>query len=121
MKSPLGFVVGILLVVCTVHAQDRVYTPNDSGVVLPAVTKQVKAEYTREAMQNRIEGTVTLSTVVKADGTVGDVTVTESLDSVYGLDKEAVKAMKQYEFKPGTKDGKPVAVRVAVQMKFSLQ
>ncbi len=56
-----------------------------------------------------------------ADGKVGDVTVAESLDSIYGLDKNAVAAMKQWEFKPGMKDGKPVAVRIHVQMAFTLK
>ncbi len=56
-----------------------------------------------------------------ADGAVGDVRVTESLDTVYGLDANAVKAMKQWEFKPGMKDGKPVAVRVQVVMNFALK
>ena len=85
------------------------------------MTKQVRAQYTQEAMQNRIEGTVGLSVVVLANGTVGEVNVIESLDSIYGLDAEAVKAMKQWEFKPGTKDGKSVAVRVAVKIKFTLR
>jgi TonB family protein len=97
-----------------------VYEPGD-GVSLPQVTRQVKAEYTSEAMQNRIEGKVGLDVVVQSDGTVGDVKVTESLDTVYGLDKNAVAAMKQWEFKPGTKDGKAVAVRVKVMINFTLK
>jgi TonB family protein len=62
-----------------------------------------------------------LAAVVLDDGKVGDVSVSQSLDSVHGLDEEAVKAMKQWEFKPGTKDGKPVAVRIHVQMRFALR
>jgi TonB family protein len=42
-------------------------------------------------------------------------------DSVYGLDANAIKAMKQWQFEPGAKDGKPVAVRVAVEMTFTLK
>ena len=97
-----------------------IYTPGD-GVSLPQPTKQVKAEYTSEAMQNRIEGKVGLDVVVLGDGAVGDVKVTESLDTVYGLDKNAVAAMKQWVFKPGMKDGKAVADRVHVMMNFSLK
>ena len=99
---------------------DTVYKPGN-GVSLPQVTKQVGPHYTSEAMAQRIEGAVVLDVVVKADGAVGDVNVTQSLDAVYGLDAEAVKAMKQWEFKPGTKDGKPVAVRVEVKMTFALK
>jgi TonB family protein len=104
------------------YAQDSpaVYTPGD-GVSLPQPTRQVKAEYTAEAMQNRIEGKVGLDTVVLADGSVGEVKVTESLDATYGLDANAVKALKQWEFKPGMKDGKAVAVRVHVMINFTLK
>ena len=62
-----------------------------------------------------------MQAVVLIDGTVGDVTVTKSLDSVNGLDEQAVTAPKQWVFKPGTKDGKPVAVRIYVQSRFTLK
>jgi protein TonB len=109
------------LAVASAHAQqETVYTPGN-GVSLPTVTRQIQPQYTPEAMANRIEGSVGLSTVVLADGKVGDVKVTRSLDSVHGLDEAAVKAMKQWEFKAGTKDGKPVAVRVSIDMTFTLK
>jgi protein TonB len=111
----------VVLAVAAAHAQqETIYTPGD-GVSLPTVTKQVGPQYTSEAMANRIEGKVGLSAVVLANGKVGDVKVIRSLDSVYGLDEAAVKAMKQWEFKPGTKDGKPVAVRVEIDMAFTLK
>jgi protein TonB len=110
-----------LAFVALVGAQDStIYVPGN-GVSLPQVVKQVKAEYTEEAKQNRIEGKVGLDVVVLADGTIGDVKVAQSLDTVYGLDANAVKAMKQWQFKPGTKDDKPVAVRVAVDIAYSLR
>src|SRR4051812_11944783 len=111
MQLLLAFV----LAVTVGYAQDAptIYVPGN-GVSLPQATHTVAPQYTSEAMQNRIEGKVGLSAVVLADGRVGDVEVIESLDSIYGLDKNAVAAMKQWEFRPGTKDGKPVAVRVSI-------
>jgi len=110
-----------LALVAFAGVQDStVYEPGN-GVSLPQVVSKVKAEYTSEAMQNRIEGKVVLETVVLSDGKVGDVKVLESLDSIYGLDANAVKAMKQWTFKPGTKDGKAVAVRVHVEMVYTLK
>jgi protein TonB len=109
-----------LMLVAGGFVQDTVYKPGD-GVSLPRVVTQVKADYTSEARAQRIEGTVRLDVVVRKDGTVGDVTVKESLDAVYGLDREAVNAMKQWTFKPGEKDGVPVAVRVEVVMTFTLR
>ena len=113
--------VTILVATAGMGAQSaQVYEPGN-GVTLPQVVKQVQARYTDEAMQNRIEGNVELAVVVLDDGKVGDVSVSRSLDSVHGLDEEAVKAMKQWEFKPGTKDGKPVAVRIHVIISFALR
>ncbi len=62
-----------------------------------------------------------LDAVVLKDGTVGEVTVTKSLDKEYGLDDQAVKALKQWQFKPGTKDGKPADVRVSIEVSFTLK
>ena len=116
MKLLLG-----LVFVALVGAQDATVYTVGNGVSVPQVVKQVKAEYTNEAQQNRIEGKVGLSVVVLSDGAVGEVKVTDSLDTIYGLDANAVKAMKLWEFKPGMKDGKPVAVRVNVEMTYTLK
>jgi len=102
-------------------AQDStVYTPGN-GVSLPKVTREVRPEYSNEARENHIEGVVMLDAVVLSDGAVGDVEIAESLDTMYGLDANAVKAMKQWQFEPGKKDGKPVAVQIHVQMKYTLK
>src|SRR5215210_7674185 len=79
---------------------ETVYQPGD-GVSLPKVVTSVQPAYTNEAMQQRIEGKVLLELVVAKDGSVGGVKVSRSLDSVYGLDDNAVKAAKQWTFKPG--------------------
>jgi protein TonB len=102
-------------------AQERQapFRKGDAGVSEPVVTREVHPRYTREAMQARIEGTIGMDALVREDGSVGDVTITQSLDE--GLDQEAVKAMKQWQFKPGTKDEKPVAVVVSVTMSFKLK
>src|SRR5262252_1804902 len=104
-----AIVVTVLLAAPAAIAQDTtVYDSKADGVTLPQVLKQVKAQYTSEAMRQMIEGDVLLGVVVRSDGSVGDVVVKESLDSVYGLDDEAIKAMKQWQFKAGARDGKPV-------------
>lgn len=107
------------LFVAHVSAQE-VFAPGN-GVSAPTAVTQVKPDYTDAAKEARIQGEVLLETVVLADGRVGDVTVTKSLDTVYGLDQQAIDAMKQWTFKPGTREGKPVAVRVQVEMTFALK
>ena len=125
MRLTSRFLTTALMVIATltaVAAQEPapVYAPGN-GVSLPVVVKQVPPQYTQEAKDARIQGTVLLECVVLADGTIGDVSVKRSLDSTLGLDQEAVKAMKQWQFSPGMKDGKPVAVRVQVESAFTLQ
>jgi TonB family protein len=102
----------------TTIAQQEVYDAGN-GVTLPVVVKEVKPSYTKGAMERQIQGSVLLKSVVLADGTVGDVEVLRSLDSE--LDQQAIDALKQWEFKPGTREGKPVAVRIACELTFTLK
>jgi TonB family protein len=88
-------------------------------VTMPTVVREVKPDYPESMKKERIQGIVTLEAVVKRDGTVGDVTVKKPLHPE--LDEEAVKAMKKWEFRPGTKEGKAVDVAVDVEMTFTLK
>lgn len=98
----------------------KVYKPGN-GVTLPVVVKETKPSYTPEAMKQKIQGSVWMDVVILESGDVGDVKISKSLDAEYGLDEQAIKATKQWKFKPGTKDGKPVAVQVVVEMTFTLK
>ncbi len=92
-----------------------------NGVELPRVIHEVKPEYTPAALQAKIQGGVWLDVVVDADGSVGTVDVTQSLDAEYGLDDAAVDAAKQWRFEPGRKDGVAVPVQVTLEMRFTLK
>ncbi len=96
----------------------EVYKPGD-GVEAPEMLKDVKPMYTADAKRAGIQGKVVMDCVVLPDGRVGDVRVTRKLDP--GLDGEAVKALKQWRFRPGHKDGKAVPVQISVEMPFTLQ
>lgn len=99
----------------------QVVDGDDPGVTLPKVITEVRPQYTPEALQARIEGTMTLTAVVRTTGTPGDIEITKSLDTEYGLDKQAVAALNQWRFEPGLKDGKPVPVRVTIEMRFRVK
>lgn len=96
----------------------KVYDPGN-GVSLPVVVKQVRATYPATAKDAHITGVVLLESVVAPDGTVRSIKVLKSVDKT--LDRAAVAAMKQWQFKPGVKDGKPVAVRIRTEITFSLK
>jgi TonB family protein len=96
------------------------YQPG-AGIDLPTVIREVKPQYTAEAMRAKITGVVLLEAVVQADGTVGDVRVVRSLDPVFGLDQEALKAARQWRFVPGRRQGQPVPVLVSIELTFTLR
>jgi len=97
-----------------------VYRPGN-GVTTPVVLREVKPQYTSDAMRAKVQGSVWLECVVRPDGTVGDVKVLRSLDSTFGLDLEAMKAARQWRFRPGTRLGEPVPVLVIIQLDFTLR
>src|SRR5688572_21195473 len=99
---------------------ETIYRPGP-GIKLPSVVKEVKPGYTAAAMQNKIQGSVWLEAVVTAEGDIGEVKVTRSLDTEYGLDQEAIKAAKQWKLKPATREGKPVAVWITIELTFTLK
>lgn len=92
-----------------------------NGVQLPRPLREIKPQYTADAMRAKVQGTVLLECVVLPDGTVGKVEVVRSLDSTFGLDQEAVKAARQWKFEPGTRFGEPVAVLVTIELTFTLR
>jgi protein TonB len=96
------------------------YRPGN-GVNLPVALREVKPQYTADAMRAKVQGTVLLECVVLADGTVGPVEVVRSLDATFGLDQEAIKAAKQWRFRPGTRFGEPVSVLVTIELTFTLR
>ena len=91
-----------------------------NGVETALLLRQVRPHYTAEAMRAKVVGDVVVEAVVLPDGSVGDVTVIRSLDPVFGLDEEAVKAARQWRFQPGTRFGDPVAVLVTIVLEFRL-
>jgi periplasmic protein TonB len=92
-----------------------------AGVTRPRLLREVKPQYTAGAMNARLQGSVVLECVVRPDGSVGDVRVLRSLDPVFGLDQEAVKAALQWRFLPGTRLGTPIAVRVTIELAFAIR
>ena len=95
------------------------YRPGQD-VTSPVLLHETKPNYTAEAMRARIQGIVTLECVVMPDGSVGEVRVTRSLDTQFGLDQQAVNTLEQWRFRPGMKDGTAVPVLVMVEISYSL-
>ena len=59
-----------------------------------------------------------LQTVVLEDGSVTVTRIVRGLGM--GLDENAIAALKQWKFKPGMKEGKPVKVLFNIEVNFNL-
>lgn len=98
-------------------APGQVYTMAD-GVVSPRVLYRVDPQYTEEAKTAKIAGTEFVTVVIGTDGLAHDISITKGLG--YGLDEQAIKALTQWHFQPGTLNGEPVAVRANIEINFRL-
>lgn len=74
--------------------------------------------YSEEARKAKYSGTVVLSIIVDALGSVHDAQVVKALG--LGLDEKALETVRTWKFKPATKNGVPVNVRVMVEVTFRL-
>jgi TonB family protein len=83
---------------------------------VPRAIQHIDPEYTEKALKHKVSGVVTLSLTVLPDGTTSNVKVTRALEK--SLDEAAVNAARQWRFEPGTYEGKPVAVKLDVEVSF---
>jgi TonB family protein len=89
------------------------------GISPPVVIKSVDPLYSEEARKARYQGTVVLEAIVRTDGTCDVVRIVRSLG--FGLDEQAVAAIKQYKFKPALRNGVPVPVSINFEINFNLR
>jgi len=95
-----------------------VYSPG-GGVTAPTILSRVEPEYSEDARRARHQGTVVLDAIVRRDGTVEILNVVRGLG--YGLDENAIEALRQWRFNPGRKNGQPVDIRLYIEVNFTLR
>jgi len=111
-------------------ATNGIADSKDKTVTPPKVIHFADAEFSDEARRALgvakkkkkqvvdFEGVSVLSLVVDDHGNPQNLCISKSIG--YGLDANAAKAVQQYRFDPATKDGKPVAWRISIQVDFVL-
>jgi TonB family protein len=96
-------------------AQDEIYVVG-GDVKPPKVIHYVEPEPSDQ--DTYVEGIVKIAAVVNLDGAPSDLHVLKGLNDAE--DKLALAALKQWRFEPGTKNGKPVRVKINVEISFHL-
>ena len=103
----------------------------------PIIIYQPEPHYTPEGRKAKVQGIVTVSMVVDAEGVPQNVHVLHGLgigpdgkpDPKFkkawrkvadGMNQNAVEAVTKYRFKPASENGKPVAVNENVEVNFAI-
>lgn len=99
------------------------------GVSPPEIIYSVDPEMTDKARQKKLSGTCVVSMIVDVSGTPQNVQISKSIGSAVdpklrsaarGLDENCVKAARQYRFKPGKYQGKPVPVEIKIEINYRI-
>ncbi len=112
---------------------ERLYTPEREREVQSTIAEmqkiegtkkarvlyQVEPEYTAEAREKKIEGSVVLTLTIDHDGLPQNILVKKSLYP--SLDQSAIEAARKMRFEPAMKDGQPVSQVISVQFVFNIE
>jgi TonB family protein len=98
------------------HFAEQKEGEKKGDLVAPVATRTADPGYPLELMRQNVRGTVILSAVINADGSVGDVRVLNSIDD--RLDDYASNALLRWRFLPALKNGNPVALQAVVMIPF---
>jgi TonB family protein len=138
MSNSRFYFLVLILIVVSAHGQETtapraaspgpppIQQPVDPGqpvhlggaVVPPQVLYRAEPEFSEEARRKKISGTVRVYLWVDENGDVSHVRVVQGVG--YGLDEQAVDAVRQYKFKPATLNGEPVKVDLYIQVSFQI-
>jgi periplasmic protein TonB len=89
------------------------------NVKAPTIISRTDPNYTELARKARIQGIVIVEAVIDRQGNVTEARVLKPLPM--GLDQQALAAIKQWKFRPGTLNGQPVPVYYNLTINFRLE
>jgi TonB family protein len=99
----------------TAEVVERVHPPQ---VTAPKPVHTPEPEYNEFAREFRMRGIVVVSIIVDKNGAVMRPQIVRPIG--FGLDEQAITAVRGWKFKPSLRDGKPVAVEMAVEVSFNI-
>lgn len=82
-------------------------------------TREVSAQYPRDAQLRGIEGWVDIEFTIAADGTPQDLVVRDAQPANV-FERSALDALRRWRFEPIVRDGAPVSQRAILRMKYEL-
>jgi len=84
----------------------------------PVPLQKVDPKYPPTLITERVTGEVILYAVIRRDGSVDSIQLVRGIDEQ--LDANAIKALRQWKFRPGAKQGIPIELEAIVHIPFRL-
>ena len=100
-------------------ARRDAFNAGEGGVMPPTIVRKIDPEYTPDATRRGIQGEVWIEAVVNIDGRVVEPKLLRGLPDDE-LNRRAMEAIQRWIFKPGMKDGRPVAVIAVFTVTYRL-
>jgi TonB family protein len=94
------------------------YVKDDKTLVAPHIISDPEPEYSEEARDMKLRGALAITLVVNESGVPEDIQIEKPLG--VGLDEESIRAVENWKFVPGRKDGKAVSVGITIEVTFNL-
>ena len=85
----------------------------------PAPTHQADPKYPHNLIDQHVKGDVILYAIIRKDGSIDSIQLVRSLDP--DLDRNAIDALAQWKFRPGTRAGAPVDIEAVIYVPFAYQ
>jgi len=111
---------------CSTNGGGNAGSADQSGIVpsyqltdSPVPVKTVQPEIPEELKNQTLSDQVLVAVIISPDSTVEKAWVTKGIDGQPKLDQAALDAVKQWRFKPGEVNQKPVKSETVIPVTFS--
>jgi len=89
-----------------------------NGITSPNCVYCPNPDYTDPARKVKFNGTLLLDVTVSPEGRATEATVVRGLP--FGLNESAIRTIRDWKFRPATREGQPVDCRVMIEVTFRL-
>ena len=98
--------------------ENRHHGEQSAEISGPVPVQKVDPKYPPTLITERVAGEVILYAVIRRDGSVDSIQLVRGIDEQ--LDANAIRALRQWKFRPGAKEGIPIELEAIVHIPFRL-
>ena len=110
---------GVTEVEIKLDSPEAIYRVHPPAVTAPKPEYTPEPEFSEFARNHRMQGVVVLEIIIDKTGAVQKPEIARPAG--FGFDEQAVTRVLSWKFKPAMRDGKPVAVHMAIEVAFNLR